>query len=484
MASPMALATATMQPPSGTPTTTSRTLRGARAARAAVAAHGTGAVSGTPKRSRTVAEARIDYAAIVAGRRSNAGTEPLKTAFKLGADAPEFVPFAAMTQQDQAVESTEDAQGQRRRGRRRGGAQDGRPGPGDCSEMPSTVTVSGLPCDFTYDAFKEQLDVWGLLGTYDFFMMPMDPATGLGAGFAIINFIDPMFVILCQWILVASQFPATVDAAETQGLESCLGFAEACKAEGGVGAAPYATIAEPVPSQWAVNATNELLSPPCRGRYRKTKLCVFNRKGRCAMGPECPFAHAPEELEELPDLAYTKLCYHFFRGKCVDSLCKYAHGSKELRLLEADQFDWNPAAPGTWADLEFAAEAGFLQSPLPQDFLSFLSAGMMPFDLEMEELAEVYEDFNDDIRAVSLGGTGGGLCGASNKGIATTIASRRRSATSAADAWAEVGVRQRGTFMEALEARVEDGPTESLRRSWSDGDLPAFRAAMDDCELV
>jgi hypothetical protein len=37
------------------------------------------------------------------------------------------------------------------------------------------------------------------------------------------------------------------------------------------------------------------------------------------------------ELNSLPDLLKTKLCYNFLRGRCVRNPCNYAHGSNELR---------------------------------------------------------------------------------------------------------------------------------------------------------
>eukprot|EP00411_Alexandrium_monilatum_P077695 CAMPEP_0175623526 /NCGR_PEP_ID=MMETSP0096-20121207/69476_1 /TAXON_ID=311494 /ORGANISM="Alexandrium monilatum, Strain CCMP3105" /LENGTH=302 /DNA_ID=CAMNT_0016928789 /DNA_START=50 /DNA_END=954 /DNA_ORIENTATION=+ len=66
-------------------------------------------------------------------------------------------------------------------------------------------------------------------------------------------------------------------------------------------------------------------------QFHKTKLCVFHKKNKCALGSSCPFAHTREELQPAPDLAKTKLCYNFFRRRCNDRHCKFAHGYQELR---------------------------------------------------------------------------------------------------------------------------------------------------------
>jgi len=97
-------------------------------------------------------------------------------------------------------------------------------------------------------------------------------------------------------------------------------------------------IPTPEPSQWAVNGVNTMLnskfSPQIREQFHKTKLCVFQKKNKCALGVACPFAHAKEELQPVPDLVKTKLCYNYFRQRCNDSKCKYAHGYQELRATD------------------------------------------------------------------------------------------------------------------------------------------------------
>ena len=41
---------------------------------------------------------------------------------------------------------------------------------------------------------------------------------------------------------------------------------------------------EAMPSQWAVNAVNAMLSPQLKQQFRKTKLCVNYQKNRCDVG--------------------------------------------------------------------------------------------------------------------------------------------------------------------------------------------------------
>eukprot|EP00928_Gymnodinium_smaydae_P098061 TRINITY_DN9029_c0_g1_i1.p1 TRINITY_DN9029_c0_g1~~TRINITY_DN9029_c0_g1_i1.p1 ORF type:complete len:291 (+),score=33.19 TRINITY_DN9029_c0_g1_i1:67-939(+) len=66
-------------------------------------------------------------------------------------------------------------------------------------------------------------------------------------------------------------------------------------------------------------------------QYHKTKLCRFNRNGRCFFGDRCKFAHSVDDLQVPPSLAKTKLCINFSRGQCFDKDCNFAHGYKDLR---------------------------------------------------------------------------------------------------------------------------------------------------------
>ncbi|CAE7562434.1 Zfp36 [Symbiodinium natans] len=69
------------------------------------------------------------------------------------------------------------------------------------------------------------------------------------------------------------------------------------------------------------------------GQFRKTKMCRFHETGRCRYGDQCPFAHDPSELEELPDLRKTSICKNWKQGCCTyaSEQCPFAHGKEELR---------------------------------------------------------------------------------------------------------------------------------------------------------
>eukprot|EP00440_Ansanella_granifera_P052342 gb/GFBE01056753.1/.p1 GENE.gb/GFBE01056753.1/~~gb/GFBE01056753.1/.p1 ORF type:complete len:275 (+),score=48.73 gb/GFBE01056753.1/:1-825(+) len=60
--------------------------------------------------------------------------------------------------------------------------------------------------------------------------------------------------------------------------------------------------------------------------------------GACERGAECTFAHGKQDLQPVPDLSKTGLCYRFKRGQCKEGeACKYAHGVDELRGSSQDQ---------------------------------------------------------------------------------------------------------------------------------------------------
>lgn len=66
-------------------------------------------------------------------------------------------------------------------------------------------------------------------------------------------------------------------------------------------------------------------------QFHKSSLCKHFSKGRCKAGRACNFAHSQDELEVVPDLTKTKLCFMYFRGLCSKSECGFAHGYEELR---------------------------------------------------------------------------------------------------------------------------------------------------------
>ncbi|CAE7028638.1 APUM5 [Symbiodinium sp. CCMP2456] len=64
----------------------------------------------------------------------------------------------------------------------------------------------------------------------------------------------------------------------------------------------------------------------------KTKMCSFYEKGKCS-SETCRYAHSLEELRCPPNLQKTKLCKSFLQGKCVHGEnCSFAHGDSDLRV--------------------------------------------------------------------------------------------------------------------------------------------------------
>jgi len=240
-----------------------------------------------------------------------------------GVDAPEFIPMSMMQQGPACPPaSTPD------RARMPGPKETMDISGLDPSQMMgstplTTVLISGIP-SHSANSFKQQLDSWGLMGTYNFINMQTDTE-------AVVNFIDPMFATLCMNILQQCQFEGASGLHRIQGLENNIAHANTLQ----VGVEQPLVFHTPVPSEWAVNGVNSMLdtkfSPQIRDQFHKTKLCTFHKKKRCALGSSCPFAHFKEELQQAPDLHKTKLCYNFFRRKCNDKNCKFAHGYQELR---------------------------------------------------------------------------------------------------------------------------------------------------------
>lgn len=92
-----------------------------------------------------------------------------------------------------------------------------------------------------------------------------------------------------------------------------------------------------VPRPAAARKANERGSPEIPAStpsflYQKTKMCKFNAAGRCKRGAGCFFAHSGEELKDLPDLAFTRICPSVRAGRqCTDPACTYAHRRADLR---------------------------------------------------------------------------------------------------------------------------------------------------------
>lgn len=74
-------------------------------------------------------------------------------------------------------------------------------------------------------------------------------------------------------------------------------------------------------------------APAARASFARTTLCKFYSKGVCKRGAGCKFAHGAEQLQALPDLYRTELCFDYLRsGTCrAASDCRFAHSPTELR---------------------------------------------------------------------------------------------------------------------------------------------------------
>ncbi|SCM01837.1 zinc finger protein, putative [Plasmodium chabaudi adami] len=69
--------------------------------------------------------------------------------------------------------------------------------------------------------------------------------------------------------------------------------------------------------------------------FYKTKICPWYIKGKCERRKTCLYAHAQNELRELPNLCKTSLCPKLkINETCNDKKCKYAHTNIELRATE------------------------------------------------------------------------------------------------------------------------------------------------------
>jgi len=479
-----------------------------------------------------------------------------------GADAPDFVPGAklmvVLPQEAEAAAPQERGKKQDE-GSVKKFSQDGNDKPNEfgtvapSGDMATTLILTGIPVEYTQESLSQLFEMWGLAGTYDFLFLSSALSTAVGYGQALVNFTDPAFILLLQWLLSEARLPITAMAAEHQGLDTCLeNFGQHCG--NGDGIDPPLVVENPAPSLWAVNTTNELLSPQFREQFRKTKMCMFFQLGRCTRGGDCPFAHSQEDLQPAPDLAHTKLCSNYFRGNCTDVMCRYAHGSHELRVSCAsgvvtgfEDVNWyfDPSAwalgGAAWWPMQVQADQNEVEA---DDGLQAASeseedvghdAGVQPQDQEQhkatEDLAgltptiDVKERANNMVLAsccptcgstFMLGWKFCSSCGSkrpevpgymgvysrdpvpgnwSASGSASASSSRAPVASTLSLAPVHVAAPPAAPpppaplapVMEEPEwsRQVSDGddgkvPCISLRRSWSEGDLEAFREAMEE----
>jgi len=78
-----------------------------------------------------------------------------------------------------------------------------------------------------------------------------------------------------------------------------------------------------------------LESAVAQGQLRRTKLCLhWMKEGCCLRGPQCDFAHGPQELMNAPDFRKTAMCHAFVEtGECTREACPFAHGRAEKKRL-------------------------------------------------------------------------------------------------------------------------------------------------------
>ncbi|CAJ1343148.1 unnamed protein product [Effrenium voratum] len=377
-----------------------------------------------PKESKTEPKKPRAWSEVVApwAKKSDEGGS------RLGASAPEFVPLAQQLQEL---------------------------GVHDSGELGiTTVRLAGLAPETTGTGLFQQLDCWGLGGSFDFLHIMLD---GEGA-YANINFIDPIFVTLFCYLCQEYQLHAEISVSEVQGIKALT--AQWVQSGDPIQAV---VVRNAMPSQWAVNAVNTLLSPQLKSQFRKTKLCAHNRRKRCEMGPDCPFAHCKEELQPMPNLAKTKICYNYFRRRCNEPNCKFAHGSAELR---SPIFNWE-ASEGLWNPLGEAMH-GF-------DFsgIDFSQMQAFPVDASMYYMQE-----QEEVQAFSAEN------GEQDNSILFEALPRKDEGQRG-----KVAVRVRRTFMEVTQVDGDEEDDDdmpigtSMRRSFSDSHLETLKEGMDETEL-
>ncbi|CAE7871070.1 unnamed protein product [Symbiodinium microadriaticum] len=458
------------------------------------------------------------FADIVAGRPPRPpGEEPREleasAALQFAADAPDFVPLAAMTEmpfqvmtasaysalwaQAGLASSTRKA----RRGRKARREGD------DLQALPlTTVVISEIPEHYTAESFRLLLDGWGL--GYNFFYMPPERQEEYGQC-AIVNFVDPSCVMVCQCVFQAAS-EGIVSLFPIQGLENNVAYwTQAVVTEDMVNGP---LVFPGAAAHWSFDSAgllNSKFSPQIREQFHKTKLCVFNRNQKCSMGALCPFAHSEEELQKAPDLKKTKLCYNFFRRKCNDANCKFAHGYAELRatdtVFKTELCRWwangsckagascryahglkelrsNPtsagllAAPQEFPEAEdfrfehygFGDPMGLDASCGEEDATAFMRMGSEETSEAMQQDRSASESDPEFEASNLLGPRRGGL--------------QRQQTAPPTAAFSKdddnIMLRIKGTFMEAVRID-EDIPQVSMHRSWSDGDLAQLCEAIE-----
>ena len=457
-----------------------------------------------------------NFADVVAGRPARSQEEidaEAATFSSFKADAPDFVPMSVTTQFQAMLASgyalimdpVAVAPKKGRRGRR------GRKEAEESQALPlTTVVIGDVPEEHDAQSLRLQMDAWGL--AYNFFYMPPERQEEYGHC-AVINFVDPGFVFMCQQLFEQAGGEASVTFFPVQGLENNVAYWTSIGVAEDMVNGPMVFPA--AAAQWsadpnAMSMLNSKFSPQIKEQFHKTKLCVFNKKQKCSMGAQCPFAHSEEELQKAPDLTKTKLCYNFFRRKCNDANCKFAHGYGELRatdtVFKTELCRW-------WANGSCKAGASCRYAHGVEELRSNPITGMFGADFDLSEMPDFGFGFDlygyspeeemavDNAPAVAFSEDGQQLgfqerCVTGSDGefsealTSSVVGTNRlprqqtappefaRLASSQCQDDDNIILRIKGTFMEAVRID-EELPQVSMRRSWSDGDLEQLCEALD-----
>eukprot|EP00931_Biecheleriopsis_adriatica_P087495 TRINITY_DN61959_c0_g1_i1.p1 TRINITY_DN61959_c0_g1~~TRINITY_DN61959_c0_g1_i1.p1 ORF type:complete len:1392 (-),score=331.78 TRINITY_DN61959_c0_g1_i1:32-4207(-) len=492
------------------------------------------------------------FADVVAGRparpqrdaeeESNEAADAAMGSKSFDVDAQEFIPLSMLPEMPmqissaayaalmaQTAEPSSSSWSGRRSKKRKEATCD------DSQALPvTTVVVEGVPENQDGESFRYLLDAWGLMGTYNFFYMPPKRKEDTGKR-AIVNFVEPSFLSYCQCIFQQSEVEGTVAIADVQGLENNVAhWNERVRKEDLVNGPLVFPGAMNL--QWADGMLGHRFSPQIRGQFHKTKMCAFNKSNKCTMGASCPFAHSKEELQQMPDLKKTKLCYNFYRKKCNDAKCKFAHGYSELRATQTvyrtELCRWWAAGSCKAGDScryahgleELRTLVPQVSSPhqLPEELQDAMAGEVQAFNAGYDLLGQLdytWEDQAALMQQCALSATGPlypaveetgsgdpqgespfdavmmqdrtvtinsdmGLSDASTffgQGDAVRIP-RQQTAPPASYAVSQddgnIMLRVKSTFMEAV-CVDDDFPQVSMRRSWSDGDLLQLSQAME-----
>jgi len=217
----------------------------------------------------------------------------------------------------------------------------------------TTVWILDIPVGHSLTDLQRFLDDSGLAGTYDLcHLMPSEEAQpacdedGEGGLTAVVNFLDPRCVPLCQQLFRQHPGKGVVTLASVQGFEEnvrCLGVSLGDRMPSYTNPTAdawthsFMQVDAPVEGPSLTPATNSHAVPT------KTKLCAhFWSRNGCWAGQSCRFAHSNEDLLPPPDMPKLRFCERFLKGQCKGK-CKYAHNFEELHAKR-----YGKTAPCRW----------------------------------------------------------------------------------------------------------------------------------------